>query len=455
MKKILLSALSGCILLGCSTTLKTANSGKNVQVVEEKIPAPAGAMISTEGINSYTATTVNYKRQNKSILNIQLNEPVTISVASKPEKWGYFQFPNIGIKQDGSLQAKWNMTRDAIEAYGDTNSGSANSKDGGKTWHMQEKAETTGGILLPNGDKLEIVNPKPIKVNDLTLPKTVGNGLENYRKSNFTFYRLHDLPESRQGVFFSRLKKGETEWKEEHASLNDPKAARYSLAGLVPVVWWGDMHIASDGSVIAGVYPGFLIGEDGLADPRSGVFFYRSTDNGHSWTIQGRIPYAGDMAADSKADKRMGFTEPGFEILSDGTFLCVMRTTDGAGNGPMYASYSKDMGKTWTNPKAITATGVLPRLVQLDNGVTVLASGRPGVQLRFSVNGKDGKWTDPFEMLPYSIEQNVLDVTCGYTGLLATGKDRFLLIYSDFKYKTEDKNIRKAIKVREVIVKVK
>jgi len=41
---------------------------------------------------------------------------------------------------------------------------------------------------------------------------------------------------------------------------------------------------------------------------------------------------------------------------------------------------------------------------------------------------------------------------CGYTALLATGPDRFLLAYSGFKHTTEAGQQRKAIKVREIIV---
>ena len=87
---------------------------------------------------------------------------------------------------------------------------------------------------------------------------------------------------------------------------------------------------------------------------------------------------------------------------------------------------------------------------KLDNGITVLSSGRPGVQLRFSDNGK--VWTNPFEMLPFDEYENKTQISCGYTELLATGPDRFLIIYSDFKYPNEAGEIRKAIKVREVIV---
>jgi hypothetical protein len=53
-------------------------------------------------------------------------------------------------------------------------------------------------------------------------------------------------------------------------------------------------------------------------------------------------------------------------------------------------------------------------------------------------------------MLPY--ENDKEPVTCGYTELLVTGKDRFLVIYSDFKYQNQAGETRKAIKVREVKV---
>ncbi|HCS21748.1 MAG TPA: hypothetical protein DIW47_14520 [Bacteroidetes bacterium] len=211
------------------------------------------------------------------------------------------------------------------------------------------------------------------------------------------------------------------------------------------------MHVAADGSIIAGIYPGFYLNEKGKVDP-SGVFFYRSTDEGHTWKIQGRIPYDPDLKADPNGNKRLalGFTEPGFEILSDGTFICVLRTTDGLGDSPMYISRSTDMGVTWTRSEPFIRAGVLPRLLQLNNGVIVLASGRPGVQLRFCIDGKGEKWTDPFEMLPFKNEKD--EVSCGYTEMLATGPDRFMLIYSDFKYQNPAGEIRKAIKVREIIV---
>jgi len=297
----------------------------------------------------------------------------------------------------------------------------------------------------PNSD----LYPPALKVEELQLPKPLS-------KKGIALYKHSEIPEVLKGLYLKRLPKGGTFWITEHVVVDDPQAVRYTMSGLFPLVWWGDMHIATDGSIIAGIYPGFYLNEKGVVDP-SGILFYRSIDEGHTWKIQGRIPYAPDLKTDPNGDKRLafGFTEPGFEILSDGTFLCVMRSTDSfVTKSPMYLSRSADLGVTWTKPQTFTRAGVLPRLLQLKNGVIVLASGRPGVQLRFCMDGKGQKWTDPFEMLPFKNEKESA-VSCGYTELLATGPDRFLLIYSDFKYHNQDNEIRKAIKVREVRVLTK
>jgi hypothetical protein len=437
----------------------TVQAQKPLEITQAK---PDGKMplVFKKGIAAVDALKVSYTQADQSVLTIELKQPVMVSVADQPQKWGHYQFPNLYTTPKGDIQVRWNLNNDNIEAYGQNNFGSAVSKDKGKTWSKTDSAVFTGEIILKNGDRLEVYTPKPIKVEDLKMPKAIGEGLENYRKSNFNYYRLHDLPESRQGVYLKRLKKGEGIYQIEHAKLTDHDAARYSLAGLVPIVWWGDMHTAKDGSLVIGIYPGVLISKDGIRDPKSGVFFYRSTDNGQSWNVLGRIPFSEDLIGDALGSKRMGFTEPAFEILADGTYLCVMRTTDGAGNGPMYGSYSKDEGKTWTKPVAIVGGGVLPRLLKLDNGVTVMSSGRPGVQLRFSTDPNGLKWTDAFEMLPFTADFNEaqpvkINTSCGYTGLLPMGKDKFLIVYSDFMVKNENNENRKAIKVREVVVKKK
>ncbi|WP_128548161.1 sialidase family protein [Larkinella soli] len=404
----------------------------------------------TPGIPAFGKTELLYQREGRKSLRVRLGEPVVITVAQQEEKWGFYQFPTIYRSIDGTLVATWAMHTDHAESYGKDSDGFAVSNDGGRTWTFPGGPKPPGnGLLLPNGDLIQNHTPPALDTATLKLPPKRGTVSENYGRT-FSFYKLDELPENLQGVYLNRLKKGEKEWTLEHNRLIDPTAVRYTDEKLFPVVWWGDMKVEATNDIMTGIYPGFYL-ENGRVPP-SGVLFYRSSDQGKSWKIAGRIPYTPDLTNDPNGNRRLalGFTEPAFEILSDGSYLCVLRTADGLGNSPMYLSRSTDRGATWSRPQAFTSSGVLPQLLQLKNGVTVLAAGRPGMQLRFSTGSGGLQWTDAFEMLPFNDPKEV--VSCGYPDLLAIGPDRFLLIFSDFRYKNEKGEIRKAIKVREVTV---
>jgi hypothetical protein len=440
MKNVIISLI--CFsLLGCSVPSKIALPSKKW----EETGYNADSTVKP-GIPAYEGITINYKQEGKTELTVKLKDPTIAGVATKSEKWGFFQFPSIYRSKDKALVAMWNMSEDAVESYGHGGSDFAISRDRGKSWSRSEgEPPVGGGLLLPSSDRVKIYTPEALKIKELKLPMPID--------PNKGYYKVSELPEVLQGVYLKRLAKNGTSWAVEHEILKDSMAVRYTQSGLFPLVWWGDLHTAADGSIITGIYPGFYLNEKGGVDP-SGVLFYRSIDEGHTWKLQGRIPYEPDSKTDPNGDKRLsfGFTEPGFEILSDGTFLCVMRTTDSfVINSPMYFSRSTDMGVTWTKPRTFSKAGVMPRLLQLGNGVIVLSSGRPGVQLRFCTDGKGQKWTDPFEMLPFKNEKGTA-VSCGYTGLLATSPNSFLLIYSDFTYRNKEHQARKAIKVREVTV---
>lgn len=378
--------------------------------------------------------------EGKHELKVQVGEPVVVAVAEKELGWGFHQFPSIARWEDGRLAVAYNMSTDAAESYG-LPTPLMVSSDEGRTWQSHAGPLGVGGLLLPNGDRIEISTPRPYKVKSLRFPEPAVPGTR--------LYRLDDLPARLRTIRISRIAKGTSERVIQHTSLFDPQALRGGGPEIFPIIWWGDMRVASDGSVIAGIYPGRYTRDDGTYDSKCAVFFYRSTDFGHSWKIQGRILYQPDLKADDKGDKRGGFTEPAFEVLRDGTFLCVMRTTDGQGIGPMYSSRSTDLGKTWSKPKVIATNGVLPKLLKLDNGIIVLSSGRPGVQLRFSKDGK--KWTEPLDLVPIT-EADPHKDTCGYTSLLATGPDSFIIAYSHFKHTTDQGLVRKAILIREIQV---
>jgi hypothetical protein len=206
------------------------------------------------------------------------------------------------------------------------------------------------------------------------------------------------------------------------------------------------MESMPDGSLTAVTYPNIL---DAGERFHFSTACWRSTDRGHTWRLQGRIAFVPDSLADPKASRRDGFTEPAFTRLRDGSLYCVLRTTDGNGVGPMYRTRSTDGGRTWSKPAVIASNGVMPRLLRLQNGMLVLSSGRPGVQLRFSLSGLGDDWSEPVDVLPPTSDKLDVD-SCGYTGLVALDRDTFLIVYSWFQKPGPDGHPRKAVLSRQI-----
>ena len=202
--------------------------------------------------------------------------------------------------------------------------------------------------------------------------------------------------------------------------------------------------------MLAGVYSVYYPDGKGGVLPGA-IGFYRSNDDGNSWIIQGHIPYDIDEQVDSLTEKEkvVGFSEPTFDVLDNGKLLCVMRS---GSPSPLYQAFSDDLGRTWTKPQPIAPNGVKPQLLKLGNGALVLASGRPGIQLRFSLDGTGNKWTDPIDLLPFSKDDGSYDseVSCGYPCLLSEDNNTFYIVYSNFREHDNNGNERKAIVFRKV-----
>ena len=377
-----------------------------------------------------------------------LSEPILVAEAPAGEtRWGRYQFPTLDRLRDGRIALTFHVNEDSARAYGrlpaQPNRGL--SADGGRTWTLVRATEPTAGLQLPNGDRIRAggpeVTPPSIPVGELTLPAPVGTLIGTYGQLPYTYYRHDDLPAALQGVPLARLARGAAEWTEERARLIDPGFQRYTIQDVFPVVWWGDLNLAADGSIMALVYPRSMAGD---------VACHRSADSGRSWQLHGRIPYTPDLKADPLAARRShGFTEPGSVLLSDGSLFVALRTTDGLGVGPLYGSRSTDGGRTWSVPTVINATGVMPRLLQLRNGVLVLSYGRPGVELRFCHDGRGKSWSEPHSLVPLASADVQAD-SCGYTSLLALTDDTFLVAYSWFKRPGADGLPRKALLVRRI-----
>lgn len=216
----------------------------------------------------------------------------------------------------------------------------------------------------------------------------------------------------------------------------------------MPIVWWGNIKELDNKTLLAGVYPCYYKSFE-RDEIYEAVSFYKSSDEGKTWEFVGKIPFDVDVFLKRNGGK--SFDEPTFEVFKDGTLLCVMRTGSSA---PMYKSFSNDLGKTWSQPMAFTPNGVKPTLKLLKNGVLVLASGRPGIQLRFSLDGTGNGWTNAIDMIPFMNPDGTYnrDVSCGYASICEDGRNSFYLVYFDFTTINEKGKTRKSIWFRKIEV---
>jgi len=402
-----------------------------------------------EYLISDRAQRIEYKKDGISQAVIKITAPKCIVQAEQEEPWGFYQFPSIGRTNDGKLIVSWQMQEDSHKSYGRMPNRKVTpmmSKDKGNTWIPQDKSyklySQGYNINLSNGDYLEVYTPpaKDIRAYK-TFPKEVSS------KGNTFFYRLASLPKELQGIYMSyRSYSGES--KTIHSTLSDPGALRYAIDGLMPIVWWGNIKELADKSLIAGIYPALYQDSLGKVMP-GGVSFYKSDDVGSSWHVIGKIPFIFDGIANIRGN--LSFDEPAFEILNDSTFLCVMRS---GAVSPMYKTFSSDRGKTWSRPVPFTPNGVKPRLLKLKNGVLVLASGRPGIQIRFSYDGTGRVWSDPLDMIPFMKSDGSYNrkVSCGYASIIEADNNSFYIVYSDFTNKDFWGRTRKTIFCRKVTV---
>jgi hypothetical protein len=98
-------------------------------------------------------------------------------------------------------------------------------------------------------------------------------------------------------------------------------------------------------------------------------FVLTSRDQGRSWQ------YLATIAAPKQGDPLgEGFVEPAITRLNDGRLLCILRTGH---YHPLYASWSSDGGKSWTEPVYTGLDrGCDPCLITLTDGRVVLSWGR-------------------------------------------------------------------------------
>ena len=178
------------------------------------------------------------------------------------------------------------------------------------------------------------------------------------------------------------------------------------------------------GDLLATLYGNFK------GDAQYRTMLLRSTDSGQSWQFHATVAYDPVDPDPELVGAYCGYCEPSLALLSDGQLVCMMRTQGAQFAGeyrPMYLCWSKDLGKTWTEPELTKPhlINIFPTLAVLDNGVVACQFGRPGFHVAFSLdNGHT--WQDRITLsdIPIPFNHGMFDlVTVGPNELIATGND--------------------------------
>lgn len=165
-----------------------------------------------------------------------------------------------------------------------------------------------------------------------------------------------------------------------------------------------------------------------------------SQDEGRTWRYFSTI--AEPPLGDNPKEKGYGGpSETAMIELANGDLMAVFRVGSG-GAWPLYQSYSSDGGKIWTKSERTVAYSVEPSMLRIQNGAIVLASGRPGMRLWISTDGRGKAWQDvdivehhnKWAPNPNYQIQTRKDLpesrqTSSYTGLVETSPNHMILVY--------------------------
>jgi hypothetical protein len=392
-------------------------------------------------------------------VRVRLDEPVLVDQAPPSlQIWGSYRIPKLSRLPDGDLCLSFQLGRDHYADQGDE-APFFRSSDHGRTWQRAQwphpRFRGTGPVIsrVHDGEYWCFPSTKGIEFQPEKLPPRLSTKIDAWA---FSKYRLSDCSEDvvrwYHDLVALRWTPATKQWREEPVGWDHRGQLFFVLdtpsQGITGV--WGQKTFIECPLVPMGKdllhvdYWTIYEADDGSAPVGWDSWLMVSSDNGRTWKRRSRL---------TKPTKGRMDGEPVIERTLSGDLVGVVRVEDG-GAHPMLLVRSRDQGHTWSPEERLLSYGVLPRLLQLENGVLVLSYGRaPGTWMSFSLDG-GRTWTKPTALLVESQElTDSWKCSCGYTSLIALDRDSFLVTYGNRHLPNAKGEPCKSILTRRVEVK--
>ena len=429
---------------------------------------------------------------------MNLGEPVVVAVGppemAGPDKWGFFQFPDMWRGRDGSLYLVINVGADSLAGRHDPSQFFV-SRDGGRSWDgiAPEEVDLSPEILeLPDGRQvafgdcrhiyhfhvlaLEGVRKEEVlSAVDLGMKPVMGPFLSSYKVAYYCYYRYGDVPNDKKRFSVWQRSSADTPWECRSGRIEMDDLL---LGAMVRDGWDNDegkfewkefrhqfrVPVPNCPNRLAVLPDGTILWAIASQRPdvrdRAGlqVMCLASEDGGCTWRFRGTI-----TADHPAASWGYGAGEQSLALMPNGDLFCVMRTkmsNEMQDTHHLAAARSTDGGRNWIPVSPISEFSVTPALVPLENGVVALLYGRPGVHVRVSTDS-GMSWSDSMPVVgPAEAELTAMpladwwkvrhDFSCANLDVVVSRPDRFLVAYSDFQHENADHRTCKAIKIREI-----
>jgi hypothetical protein len=431
-------------------------------------------------------STVNILTDNPSTVGVTLKDRHVLFVAPDNEltrRWGVYGRPDMYQADDGSIIASDHGDMDTYDREVGTfvEAVAYRSTDKGQSWEpvdFEKYGHTSKVFDLEDGSQVRFLE-KFGRVDLLAAGvEPIGRVISPNEYALCGIFRYGDLPDEARVFEVCYRDAGSDEFTVSDARIEAPDLRLIAaLKAKKGDAIWPDvrpLRSALDHG-FTGLHQG-CTGQEGMVEAADGTWLaavthaapiehdahlfhhlvcIASQDKGRTWRLRGNI-------YDQRELTTFGATEEYSMIRLGDEIICAVRS-DICSRNPYdqtLLSRSTDSGMTWSTPVQAAQSSVTPHLLKLENGVVALTHGRPGVHVQFSTDGCRS-WNTLTSIIGKTKEEELAagrdlmqakysdSVSYSNTRTVVTGPDRFLILYTDFRYEGEK---RKAIVVQEVVV---